>query len=195
MQDEELADLCKTIYRKHREAIDLIVEYGTSSVVQDAVLEEIETLVDCEFVIRHGSGAWFLPKEMGEHSSRAVKLSAWEFLPREVPVMWWFNYWKKRDKLGLVLEVGTIADGDTRRDLLKAIRQKGFAVKDKAFKEGAKFTRILSKYQKLKSREGGEANYDPDYVKGVARSLWKDLSTEGAKITEVLTEFDWAGAN
>ena len=134
MQDEELAMLCKSIYRKHREAIDLIVEYGTSSIVQDAVLEEIEALVDCEFAIRHGSGVWFLPKEMGEPTPQDLKLSEWAFLPRPVPVMWWFNYWKKHDKLGLVLEVGPIADGDMRRELLMAIRQKGFAVKESAFK-------------------------------------------------------------
>jgi hypothetical protein len=35
MSDPELVDLCKAIYRKHREAIDLIVEYGASSRVLD----------------------------------------------------------------------------------------------------------------------------------------------------------------
>ena len=31
MQDDELVDLCKTIYRKHKEAIDLIVEWGATT--------------------------------------------------------------------------------------------------------------------------------------------------------------------
>ncbi len=193
MQDEQLIDLCKTIYRKHREAIDLIVEYGASSGVRGAVQEEIATLVDCNFVLPVGSGVWFLPNEMAKHLPPALDLSAWTHLPRKVPVVWWFGYWKKPGKLGLVLEVGPIADGPTRTRLLKAIKQKDFAVPKHAFKEGAKFTRILSKWQKLRSNEDGEPDDDPDYVKSVAKSLWTNLWPEGAKITEVLKDFDWGG--
>ena len=42
MQDEELVRLCKRIYRKHREAIDLIMEYGVSSQVLDACAKRLQ---------------------------------------------------------------------------------------------------------------------------------------------------------
>ena len=194
MQDQDLIDLCKTIYRKHREAVDLIVEYGASSGVQDAVEEEIKSLISCEFVIQKGGRAvWFLPNEMAKPMTPTVELSGWAHLPRKVPLMWWFYFGKKSGKLGLILEVGPIADGPTRTRLLKAIKQKDFAVPKHAFKDGAKFTRILSEYQELQPNDDGEPDDDPDYVKSVAKSLWTNLWAEGAKITEVLKDFDWGG--
>ena len=36
MQDKKLIDLCKTIYKKHKDAIDLIVDYGMTSQFQTA---------------------------------------------------------------------------------------------------------------------------------------------------------------
>ncbi|MEE9293848.1 MAG: PD-(D/E)XK nuclease family protein [Phycisphaerae bacterium] len=196
MQDQELIDLCKTIYGKHREAIEMIVEFGTSSQMIDTIEEEVRTLVDSEFVVRAGRKVWFLPGAMAKLLP-TVKLSAWTHLKREVAVMWWFVFWKKEGKLGLVLEVGPIENEATRRRLLNAIKKSGpnvFTVPKNAFKEGAKYTRILSKYQKLRSNEDGEPDDDPEYVKSVAKSLWTDLWAKGAKkITDVLKNFDWGG--
>jgi len=64
MQDSELVQLCKTIYRKHREAIDLVVQYGASSQVADACEGMVRQLPNLEFHQTRRNSVWFLPKEM-----------------------------------------------------------------------------------------------------------------------------------
>jgi len=194
MQDAELIDLCKTIYRKHREAIDLIVEYGASSQVIDACEERLRGLVECEFVKNAGRMLWFLPDEMGKLEPELQLRSDWRFLPRHVPVMCWYAYHKKPPKLQAVLEVGPVADGELRRRFLRAIKDSGFSFREEAFKEGAKFTRIVSKNQKLRLTEDDEPDDDPEYIKKTTESLWEELWAKGSKITEVLKTFDWGGA-
>jgi len=193
MQDAELIDLCRTIYRKHREAIDLIVEYGASSQVLDSCEARVRELVDCEFVDRRASSVWFVPKEMGDHQP-PVALSGWGFLSRPVAVACWFYYGKRTGKLQVVLEVGPISDTPTRIRLLKAIKQADLPFWEKqAFKEAARFTRIISKFQRLRTDEDGAPDDDPDYIKQVTESLWKKLWDEGrgSRITDVLRNFDW----
>jgi|GEM_PF-637007 len=193
MQDEKLVDLCKTIYRKHREAIDLIMEYGGSSQFMDACEVRVKELVECEFVKNTGQMLWFLPMEMARNLP-TVKLTKWGFLPRHVGICCWFIYLKKAGKLQAVMEVGPMEDNGLRVRLLKAVKQAGFKFKEKpAFKEGGKFTRIISKIKKLRTNEDGEPDDDPDYIKTVTESLWKELWDEGSKITEVLSGFDWKG--
>lgn len=196
MQDAELIDLCKTIYRRHREAIDLIVEYGASSQVIDACEERLRGLVECEFVKNAGQMLWFLPDEMGKLERELQLRSDWRFLPRHVPVMCWYAYHKKPGKLQAVMEVGPVADGELRKRLLTAIKDAGFPISEKrAFAEGAKFTRIVSEIRKLRATDDGEPDDDPEYIKKMAESLWEKLWGEGSKITEVLRTFDWGSGN
>ncbi len=195
MQDDELIDLCKTIYRKHHEAIDLIVEYGASSQVLDACEEAAPTLVDCEFVVRRRGLVWFLPRQMGDHQ-RAGSFSSWPFLPQPVAVMCWYQYGKRSGRLRLTLEVGPVSEPTLRIRLLKAIKKAGFSFGEKsAFKAGPKYTRILSMSHKLRTNEDGDVDDNPEYVKEIAKSLWKKFWDEGGKITGVLKDFDWDGKN
>ena len=193
MQDDQLIDLCKTIYRRHREAIDLIVEYGASSRIVEACEEEAANLIDCEFIKTTGSKTWFLPREMGEHEP-TLTLTAWQFLPRHVAVACWFDYLKRSGNLKIVMEVGPISDGALRKRLLKSIETAGISFwKTKAFKDGAMYTRIGSEIQKLRTDADGEPDEDPEYIKQVVRKLWAAMWKEGAKITDVLKHFDWKG--
>lgn len=190
MQDDRLIDLCKTIYRRHREAIDLIVEYGASTRIVEACEEETANLIDCEFIKTTGSRIWFLPRLMGEHEP-TLPLTAWQFLPRHVAVACWFIYLKRFGGLKIVMEVGPIADGALRKRLLISIQRAGFSFSKSAFKDGAKYTRIARQIQKLRTDADGEPDEDPDYIKQVARKLWTAMWKEGAKITDVLKRFDW----
>lgn len=192
MQDDQLMDLCKTIYRRHREAIDLIVEYGGSSRVVEACEEEAANLIDCEFIKTTGSRIWFLPLEMGKHEP-TITLTAWQFLPRHIAVTCWFFYFKKSGKLQVAMEVGPVSDGALRKRLLRSIQAAGFSFKDIAFKDGAMYTRIGSEIQKLRTNADGEPDEDPDYIKQVVRKLWTAMWKEGAKIADVLKDFDWKG--
>ena len=193
MQDAELIDLCRTIYRRHREAIDLIVEYGASSQVVDSCEARLRDLIDCEFVDRRANSVWFVPRQMGEHQPR-LALSAWDFLSRPVAVACWFAYRKRSAKLQAIMEVGPVSDTPTRARLLRAVKAAGFSFREKqAFKQGAKYTRIVSKFHKLRTDEDGAPDDDPDYIKQVTESLWKKLWDEGSRITDVLKDFDWGG--
>lgn len=190
MQDQELIDLCKAIYRKHRDAIELIIEYGSASNVIDACKAEIESQVECEFAKALPNSLWFLPKEMGNLLPDR-ELNGWTYLPRKSPVMWWFYYTKKQGQLKLVLEVGPMMDGQTRIRLLEAIRSAGLKVREAGFREEAKYTRILSLSQRLKPDEEGDPDTSDESVRQSAAALWTKLSKEGAKIIEALKGFEW----
>ncbi len=185
MSDPELVDLCKAIYRKHREAIDLIVEYGASSKVLDVCEEKAIKFVGKNMVTRTANRIWFLPREMALFQTEMV--SGWGFLPKPYPVMWWFYYNKDKGRLRLTLEVGPIADSEYRLRLLKRIEKSGFSFWKKiAFRKEAKFTRIFSVAQKLEPGDQGEADNDPEIVGKAAADLWDKGWAEGKKIVEVL---------
>jgi hypothetical protein len=185
MSDPELVNLCKTIYRKHREAIDLIVEYGASSRVLDVCEERASQFVGKNRVTRTVNRVWFLPREMALFQTEMGP--GWGFLPRTYPVMWWFYYHKHRGKLQLCMEVGPIADSKFRLRLLKRIEKAGFTFwKKGAFREEAKYTRILSVMYKLQSNDQEETDNDPEVIAKAAAELWAKGWAEGKKILEVL---------
>lgn len=185
MSDPELVNLCKTIYRKHREAIDLIVEYGASSRVLDVCEERASQFVGKNMVTRTVNRVWFLPREMALFHTEMGP--GWGFLPRTYPVMWWFYYHKNRGKLQLCMEVGPIADSKFRLRLLKRIEKAGFTFwKKGAFREEAKYTRILSVMYKLQSNDQEETDNDPEVIAKAAAELWAKGWAEGKKILEVL---------
>jgi len=191
MQDLELVQLCKTIYRKHRDAIDLVVQHGASSQVLEGCEEVVKQLGDLEFYTRTSSSVWFLTSEMAK-AQREI-LTGWSFLTRRFPVMCWFHYRKKVGKLQLSMEVGPLEDHDLRAKLLTSIKEAGFKVPDAAIdpSEKRKFTRILTEVKRLKRNEQGEPDDSPEYVKEVAEALWEKAWGEGKKIVGVLESFDW----
>lgn len=191
MQDQELVDLCKAIYRKHREAIDLIVEYGTASKVVDAIEMEILSQVDCEFCNPRGGSVWFLPKPMAEHMPNE-ELSSWGFLPRPVPVACWARYVTKRQQYIMVLEIGPVADAQKRIRLLHAVQDAGFKFREAGFREEAKFTRILSLKHKPRKDEDGELDLSDEAVRQAIGTLWKRMWKDGGHIVDVLKQFDWS---
>jgi hypothetical protein len=192
MQDEQLIKLCKDIYHKHRQAIDLIVEYGTASNVVDAMLKGINEEVDCEFTKQLSSTVWFLPKEMSAVLPKKQELAGWKNLPLPVPIVCQCRYWKEASKLGLMLLVGNIAAPDKRVRLMKAIQAAGFTFQQAGLKPETKVTRIVSCRQILKSNQEGDIDTSDESVRQVVATLWKKMWKEGKKIVGVLEKFDWS---
>lgn len=186
MSDPELVDLCKTIYRKHREAIDLIVEYGATSKVLDACEEKVIEFVGKKLVTRTGDRVWFLPREMALFPTEMAP--GWGFLPKPYPIMWWFYYYKDKGKLQLSMEIGPISDQDYRLRLVKKVKGAGFIFSKYAFREKARFTRIVSLVHTLEKGDQGEPNDDPEHIAKVAGDLWAKGWGEGKKIVEVLNK-------
>ncbi len=189
MQDQELAELCKAIYRKHREAIDLIVQYGASS----KLLETIQTVVDDSIEVAYShigrQRVWFVPKEMA--TCQKPVLGGWKFLPKQFPIVWWYHYGAKRGRIQLTMEVGPLDDSALRNRLLEALQQGGFSFWEGAFEEGRKYTRILSETKKLKVNEEGEPEDDEEYIKQVVDGLWKKAWEKGNAVVGVLEAFNW----
>jgi hypothetical protein len=137
MQDNALIDLCQKIYRKHREAIKLIVEYGeVSSFSQLAT--EIVGHADCEILKKNPNNVWFIPntwaKVVPENGT------AWTFLWRPVSVVCWMDLWQ--DKISLLFEVSRMTDPALRMACVKALSESGFKLTKRAFKEGATYSRF-----------------------------------------------------
>lgn len=195
MQDSELVQLCKTIYRKHREAIDLVVQYGASSQVLDACEGMVRQLPDLEFHQTTSDSVWFLPREMAAVQEEV--LSGWPFLSRQFPIMCWLRYRKKVGKLQLSMEVGPIEDADLRIRLLEAAKKAGFSFSKSALDRSkeSKYTRLVSKVKELRKTDDGDPDDSLEYVEKVASDLWEKAWTEGEKLVGALEGFDWNSAS
>lgn len=190
MQDQELIELCKAIYRKHRDAIDLIVEYGAATNFQDACSDQLGALVDCEYISPTRGGIWFLPRALGDLLPPRP-MAGWGFLPRNSPISCWCICQKKRGAVKMVIEVGPLADSEKRTALLLKLKDVGFTVRDKSLCEGAKFTRLISHSCQLGKDEDGEPDWSDDEIRKATKALWKKLEPTLVKLVEAIREFRW----
>ncbi|WP_223670365.1 PDDEXK-like family protein [Kangiella shandongensis] len=176
MQDEELEKLCKSIYRKHRDAIDLIVSYGASSRLNEACVEALEELgvsEDRGAVIQEcGNMLFFLPKEIVEVTPE-VELSRWKRLNYKFPYYCWFRNTSKGEKLSLCFEIGPVADPKLRAQIVKVFDKEGFKLTKAAFKEGAVYSRAYS--ERANILDALESENEFDELKKIAKRLYKKL--------------------
>jgi hypothetical protein len=188
MSDKELVDLCRRIYRRHRQAIDLIVEYGVASGVLDACAEAVHGKGDLAFdpVVKSGY-LWFMPKEMAA-AQRPVD-PGWSALPVPYPFSWWFMHDKPDHKLRLVLELSTISDGAFRRSFLEACKSAGFKFRKGGFGPDARYTRIWSGSEVLGADD--ERDDDPELVAEAARKLWSEAAEETPRLLRALSGVTW----
>ena len=184
MQDPELIDLCKAIYRKHKAAINLIVEYGASSQVLESCERAVQAFSDLAFPpLRSGSRVWFLPGEMKIPGLPAC--TSWGPSGNDYPIMWWFHWLRKTGKFQLTLEVGPITNQDERMRLLRAAQEGGFR-SSKEFKPDGRYTRLLTETRTVQTNEDGDPNEEDGYIQEVVTSMWKSAWGKGRGIVEVL---------
>ncbi len=188
MQDSELIELCKTIYRRHRDALDLIMSYGATSQILDVCSETIPKLTKTEFVSQLTNRVWFLPTDLARCQPEIC--SGWTWLPRAFPIACWYLL-RDYGKLQLSIEVGPIEDQAVRQRLMGLLREHGFKVPDKALSQVTKYTRILTKSRKLRVDEAGRPLEDPDYIESLTKLLWEDLWKQGGALVAILRRFDW----
>lgn len=145
MQDTELVDLCKAIYGKHREAIDLIARYGMTSNFLQSVLGALKQTG--EFEILWQSSAWvvFIPntwKALVPENGQA-----WKQLSRPVSIACWLA--REAGSVRLVFEVSKMTDPQLRLKYVKDLEQAGFKPRKKAFEEDAVYSRVYSDSEKV----------------------------------------------
>ncbi len=176
MQDEELKELCKTIYRKHREAIDLIVQYGMVSLGEQAANEVLTNHGDYEILYSCSSSVWFLPKSWsGIVPENGI---AWTFLKRPVSICCWFEFY--RDTVYIHFEVCKMDNPSLRLKCVNYLKEEGYNLSSKAFDENATYSRFYGKSVKINDM----TDYDQVY-KGVEKLL-KKAKEEFEKVESIL---------
>jgi len=187
-ETDELVVLCKEIYRKHRRAIDLIVEHGVTSQRYETCAAQLAKLVPCEFepeISRYR--VWFVPVEMGAMMPD-VDMAGWKFLPRSIPACIWLRYSASKLRAQLSLEIGPAADQSLRQRILKAAGSHGLPVKEKSFAT-ARSTRVITESMVLKEDpETEEADQSEDYIREVCHTLWAKFWPKAKAIVPALEE-------
>jgi hypothetical protein len=142
MENESLKELCKKIYKEHKTALDLIIEYAGYTEFEDYAKEFILNLGAKEISVS-GKSAWFMPQNF-ESKIQMVGEKSW---CGGYPIAFWFL--AKEEKLGLILEVGPFENNSLRESFLAHLKKYSFKIGDKSFKPGAKYTRVYTTYPKF----------------------------------------------
>jgi len=138
MQDDSMIELCKTIYRKHREAIDTIVKYGMKGAGQQAVEDVLSKDGDYEILYSNPTRVWFLPKTwINMIPENGI---AWTHLERPVSIVIWIKFGD--NKIYGRFEMSEMDDQKLRLKCAKELKAEGFKLSPKAFKEDAKYSRF-----------------------------------------------------
>lgn len=140
MQDDELVQLCRSIYRRHREAIDLIAEYGMSSVFNEVATEALEKTDDCEVLYSSPKQLWFLPKSWAKVVPE--NSDVWKHLSR--PVSLYCRVYQG-SQARIIFEVSKMKDDDAdlRLECVKALHKNGYKLTKLAFTRDAKLSRFF----------------------------------------------------
>jgi len=175
MQDEELTNLCKTIYRKHREAIDLIVEYGMVSTFSQAAEDVLGADGNYETLYSSPSQIWLLPDSW--KTLVPENGVVWTHLKRSVSICCWFEYYK--GTLSSHFEVCKMDDPALRLECVKSLKAAGFPLSAKAFNANATYSRFFGKSYKVSDMT------DYEEVKTIIQKLLAKAKTEFPKAEKV----------
>jgi hypothetical protein len=183
MEDKEIKELCKKIYKKHKKAIDLISEHAKETEFAESAKKFITDLESKEILI-NGRSAWFIPNSI-ESNLEKVGEEGW---CEDYPIAFWYRV--QEEKLGLILEVGPFKDGSLRRDFLTHLKNNGFEkISDRSFKPDAKYTRIFSKYLKFSDWDNSES------IMEKMDELYKKSNQAIGDLDAACSSFKWAGVD
>ena len=140
MQDQELIELCKKVYQKHRTAIDTIFQYGRAGVGQQAVESVLREDESYEELYTSPSWVSFIPKSWAEYVPENG--TSWTNLTRPVSVICWFEFPRDTQSVCLTWEVSAMTDSDLRQRCMKELQKAGFKLTKAALKMDAKYSRF-----------------------------------------------------
>lgn len=183
MQDEEIVKLCKAIYKKHKDAIDLIVEWGATSQFGSAAENFLSAHKDLAQPHLGPRRAWFVPKVW--EKTMPPCSDRWKYLSKPYPVACWFVFRAKSSKIGLVIEVGSMENSEKRLKLLKAFDKEGFRIGKKAFRSESIYTRVHSVYRKINDPD------DEEEIKTLVDNMWEKSQPEISNASKIIKSFKW----
>jgi hypothetical protein len=183
MQDEEIVKLCKEIYRKHKDAIDLILEWGATTqfgtVAESFMMDNNSLLKLC---LRPNS-VWFIPKVWKKNMPPCS--NRWKFLSDPYPIACWFNFRLKRSKIGFIIEIGSMEDSKKRLKLVNAFKESGFNIGKMAFRPESKYSRVHSTYRNIADID------DQDEIRKLVDELWIKSKPKINTATKIIESFKW----
>jgi hypothetical protein len=171
MEDKDLVTLCRKIYSTHREAIDLIVEYGMVSKFSEVVNAVLEKEGSFEVLYSSPSSVWFLPDTW----SRVLPENGavWRNLKRPVSVACWL--YRHPDKIQIVFEVSRMRVQEDRLACVRALQKAGFVLRKDAFREDATYSRFFSETRKVRDFD------DEDQIRDALNALLAEAKEQFPK--------------
>ncbi len=180
--DNEVVQLCRDIYKKHKEAIDAIISYGIAVTFNEAIDGFLKGNNLIESQRRH-IDFWFVPAGF----KGKVPETAVDWLSPFV-ISYWFRFKTDDNKLRLILEVGPFKDSDQRVKFLSFLRKefKLFRVPDRSLDSERRYTRISSASVHFDEWD------DPDKLAAAMENLYKNKFKEtNETIMKAISKFQW----
>jgi hypothetical protein len=163
--DQDLIEQCRRLYAQHKDALDLIFQYGEADAFSSAANLFFKTHTDLKALKIRSGAAVFLPATLFEIVPPIEDTNWWG---QSRPLLFWFNFRPRgENKIGLVLEVGSFP---TRKPLVEALLTY-FKIGRKPKEER---TRVYSAYKKLTD---DEVENEED-VQRAMNSLWESAKSE-----------------
>jgi hypothetical protein len=179
MENNELKELCKKIYKEHKVAIDLIWQYAEKNSFEEAANEFCEQK---EFTNKfvNGRSLWVIPKIISENTKKVGEEKwAWSY-----PIAVWFS--ANDRKIGVILEVGPFLNGNLRVKFLEHIKKNGFTINERSLQPTARYTRIFSKYFAFDDWDEKES-----IVEKMDELYDKQLKKHLDNVNEACKSFNW----
>jgi hypothetical protein len=183
MQDEKIVKLCKAIYKKHKDAIDLIVEWGATSEFGAAAENFLSDHNELKLLHIAPRRAWFVPVVWEETMPPCS--NRWKQLSKPYPIACYFVFRRKRSKMGFVIEIGSMEDSEKRLKLVKAFDNEGFKIGKKALRPESIYTRVYSIYREIENPD------DQDEIRTMIDNLWEKSQTEIGTASNIIKSFKW----
>ncbi|MCK8825535.1 PD-(D/E)XK nuclease family protein [Fuchsiella alkaliacetigena] len=188
MSNEEVINLCKRIYQKHKKAIDLIIEYGPA-LEFDCVFEEFESNTEDKIKLHSKRPFkdeiyyWFTNSMIRDEVPEIA--DDWE---TPYPIAYGFKFDLNNNRLKLILEVGTFLEQEKRLEFIKHIDKHGEKVKLRAdaFKIKSKHSKIFTEYQNFNDWD------DQELLLKRMKKLYEDIFEEIHKdLNQIITSFNF----
>jgi len=180
MEDKDLVKLCKTIYSRHRDAIDMIVEYGKRGISQQVAEEILSSRGSYEILSTKTTWVWFIPRSWSQYLPENG--AAWTRLPRPLSIAGYIRFQTSNNRACLIFEITAMSDPGLRLACVEQLRSAGFNLSNRAFREDAKYSVFLSKFQEVSDLN------DKDEVATAVEKILDEAKKEFPKAEKVFKE-------
>jgi len=184
MENDDIIKLCKDIYRKHKDAIDIIIKYSASSDLSPVFDEFIKDNNPVTEFTRNNYSLWFLPDELKSILPRMEH--KWQ---SPYPLSFWFRFNTERNIIKLIFEVGPWDSSEQRLEFIKYLGSKDIKFNKKALTDDARYTRLFSQSNKF---NGWDNDDSEEAILKEMKKLYSEINKEKLKgILEIIKGYDW----